>query len=87
VLFLVCRESRWLAVTVLQSAFGYLLVQERERRQVVAARIPQAKLLFQDDESQHLREASRVLIISLIYYLREADGRWSERTQDSCRAR
>lgn len=70
-LFLVCRENRWLAVMVPWSAVGYSLVQEREkRRKVLAARTPQAKKHFQEGESEHLREASRVLIISLIYYLR-----------------
>lgn len=43
-LFLVHRESRWLAVMVLWSSFCSPLVQERKtRRKVLAARIPQAK--------------------------------------------
>lgn len=53
---------------------------ERRKEESTSSQDPSSKKRFQEGESQHLREASRVLIISLIYYLGEADGRWSERT-------
>lgn len=68
---LVCRENRWLAVMAPRSAFGYSLVQEREKKEKnTSSQAPSSKKRFHKSESEHLREASRVLIISLIYYLR-----------------
>lgn len=59
----------------------WLFIGAGERKEKsTSSQDPSSKKHFQEGESQHLREASRALIISLIYYLREADGRWSERT-------
>lgn len=43
---------------------------ERKKEQSTSSQDPSSKKHFQEGESEHLREASRVLIISLIYYLR-----------------
>lgn len=77
---LVCRENRWLAVMVPRSAFGYSLVQEREkRRKTLAARLPQAKSAStRVSQSTWGRQAECLSSLSFITW--EADGRWSERT-------
>lgn len=53
---------------------------ERNEEESTSSQDPSSKKHFQEGKSQHLREASRVLIISLIYYLGESDGRWNEST-------